>query len=330
MPVYNSAPFLRESIGSVLDQRFRDFELVAVDDGSTDQSWEILQSFEHDRRVKSIRRENNQGAATARNEGIQRSDSEFIAFLDADDLAKPHRLGIQVRALEKHRRFDVVFGRAELIQNCRLNVGRRRPLTYAEVGPTLLFRNCIVQSSVMARRRRWQPYDAEFEPAEDYELWTRIAPFRSFFPLDTILVSYREHDQGISKRFPEMMKKAVAAIYRGQLKRLGVADRVELHSRLIAWPWDSDVRQLRAAEAWLVELLSANRIYQPVSFRRVIEKIWFEVCIHSWALGPAAFTIYRRSKLASLTPGRFWEFARRFGRKALMGSRIGSSGGGPT
>src|SRR6516225_10756927 len=87
MPVYNSAPFLRESINSVLDQTFRDFELIAVDDGSTDRSWEILQSFEHDRQLRLIRRKTNQGAAAARNDGIVGSDSDYIAFLDSDDLA---------------------------------------------------------------------------------------------------------------------------------------------------------------------------------------------------------------------------------------------------
>ena len=321
MPVFNGTPFLRESIGSVLSQRFRDFELVAVDDGSSDDSWAVLQALAHDRRVKLIRCEQNRGAASARNEGIAKSDSEFIAFLDADDVAQPRRLAMQVQVLEKYRRFDVVFGKAAVIENSGLKLARSLRMSWPEVGPTLLFWNCIVQSSVMARRQRLQPYDAEFEPAEDYELWTRLAPVRTFFPLDAVLVAYREHAKGVSKRLPERMKKSVARIYSHQLKRLGVPDRVELHSRLIAWPWDADFQHLEEAEAWLMDLLSANRIYQYASFRRVVEKIWFEVCIGSWGLGPVAFTIYRRSKLARLSPSRLWEFARRYGRKALMGSK---------
>src|SRR6516164_395189 len=77
MPVYNSAPFLSESIRSALDQTFRDFELIAVDDGSTDRSWEILQSFENDRRVKLLRHKTNRGAAASRNDGIAASDSDY-------------------------------------------------------------------------------------------------------------------------------------------------------------------------------------------------------------------------------------------------------------
>jgi len=317
MPVYNSAPFLRESVQSALGQDYRDFELIAVDDGSSDESWEILQSFEHDQRVKTIRLKNNQGAAAARNAGVANSDCDYLAFLDADDLANPQRLKIQVQALETGRRFDVVHSRAEIMYDGGRVLNSLAPPSPEEVPATLLFRNCIVQSSVLLRRCRWQPYRSEFEPAEDYDLWARIAPDQSFLPLNAVLSAYREHQHGISKRFSDRMKKSVAAIHKFQLERLGVVSRVDLHGRLTAWSADADAQQLAEAEAWLVGLSVANRVYQPASFRRVIEKIWFSICLDSWALGLTAFQIYRRSRLARLTSGRLWQFARRFGRRAL-------------
>jgi glycosyltransferase involved in cell wall biosynthesis len=318
MPVYNSAPFLRESIGSVLRQSFRDFELIAVDDGSSDQSWEILQSFEQDRRVRPIRRETNRGAAAARNDGVAKSDSEYIAFLDSDDVARPQRLGIQVRVLQNHRRFDVVYGRAVVMHHGRRVLSSPDTRSSEDVPSMLLFRNCIIQSSVLLRRSCWQPYRSGFEPAEDYDLWTRMVPHRAFLPLNAVLLTYREHPEGVSKRFPDRMKKAVAAIHKLQLERFGVMDRADLHGRLTAWPADADVHQLAEAEAWLLELSVANRLYQPASFRRVIEKIWFSICLDSWVLGLTAFQMYRRSRLARLTPGRLWHFARRFGRRTLL------------
>jgi glycosyltransferase involved in cell wall biosynthesis len=318
MPVYNSAPFLRESVESVLNQSFRDFELIGVDDGSTDQSWEILQSFEHDKRVKAMRLETNQGAATARNSGVAVSDSDYLAFLDADDLAKTHRLEIQVQAMEKSRRPDLVYGRAEVVRDGRRSPGSFDVIPSNEVPPKLLFRNCIVQSSVLLRRRCWQPFRSEFEPAEDYDLWARLGPSLTFLPLNEALVTYREHGDGVSKRFPDRMKQAVTAIHEFQLQRLGVTPRVELHGKLAAWPAEANAAELAEAEAWLMELATPNRIYQPVSFRRVLERIWFSICHDSWSLGPSAFQIYRRSQLARLTPGRLWQFIRRFGRKALL------------
>ena len=318
MPVYNSAPFLRESVQSVLDQDFRDFDLIAVDDGSSDESWEILQSFEHDQRVKTIRLKKNQGAAAARNAGVAKSDCDYLAFLDADDLAKPQRLKIQVQALETGRSFDVGYSRAEIIDDRGRVLGYLEPPSPEEVPATLLFRNCIVQSSVLLRRCRWQPYRSEFEPAEDYDLWARIAPYQSFLPINTVLVAYREYPHGISKRLSDRMKEAVAAIHKLQLERLGVVGRVDLHGRLTAWPADADARELAKAEAWLLELTVANQIYQPASFRRMVERIWLSICLDSWSLGPMAFRIYRRSRLARLTAHRLWQFTRRFGRKALF------------
>ena len=302
----------------MLNQSLRDFELIAVDDGSSDQSWEILQSFEHDKRVKAIRLENNQGAATARNSGVARSDGDYLAFLDSDDFAKPRRLEIQVQAIEKGRRADLVYGRTEVVHGGGRFLASFEPASSDEVPPKLLFRNCIVQSSVLLRRSCWQPFRSEFEPAEDYDLWARLGPCLTFLPLNEVLVTYREHAHGVSKRLPDRMRQAVAAIHGFQLERLGVMPRAELHGRLTAWPGNSDANELAEAEAWLLELATANRIYQPVSFRRVIEGIWFSICLDSWSLGPRAFKIYRRSQLTRLTPGRLWHFMRRFGRRALF------------
>jgi glycosyltransferase involved in cell wall biosynthesis len=317
MPVYNSAPFLRGSIGSVLGQTFRDFELIAIDDGSTDQSWEILQSFGNDRRVRPIRRKSNQGAAAAKNDGIVRSDSDYIAFLDSDDLANPRRLEIQVQTMERKRRFDIVFSGAEVLREGRRLRAFSRRLSSQEVPPVLFFRNCIVQSSVMMRRSRWQPFRSDFEPAEDYDLWARLSLDRSFLLLNDVLVIYREHPDGISKRLPDKIKKSVAAIHEFQLERLGVSPRVDLQGRLSAWPAEAQVYDLCEGEQWLRELVDANRVYSQTAFRRVVEELWYSICLNSWSVGPRAFHIYRRSRLARLTPRRLWNFARRFSRKAL-------------
>jgi hypothetical protein len=319
MPVYDSALFVRESITSVLNQSFRDFELIAVDDGSTDQSWEIIQSFENDRRVRPLRRKTNQGAAAARNDGIAGSDSDYIAFLDSDDLAKPQRLEMQVQAMERRRRFDILFGRADVLREGeRLRASCER-FCSEDVPSLLLFRNCMVQSSVMMRRSCWQAFRPEFEPAEDYDLWARISLDHSFLPLNDVLVIYREHADGVSKRLPDRMKRSVTAIHAFQLERLGVAPRVDLHGQLSAWPADATAHDLAEAGRWLLELVEANRTYSPANFRRVVEELWYSICLDSWSAGPLAFQIYRRSSLAKLTPRRLWNFARRFGRRALFG-----------
>jgi glycosyltransferase involved in cell wall biosynthesis len=271
-----------------------------------------------DRRLRAIRFEQNRGTAMARNAGVTSSDSEYVAFLDSDDLAEPNRLEIQVQRLTRNRQFDVVSSRARVLQH---GVEARAPFARTapnQVPATLLFRNCIIQSSVLMRRRCWRPYRSEFEPAEDYDLWARLAVDHSFLILSDILVTYRIHEAGVSNRFPERMKNVVANIHRFQLERLRVAPQEEIHRRLTLWPVDATAADLQAAETWLLELLSANRIYDPDSMKRVVERIWVTICLDSWSLASEAFRIYRRSQLATLTPTRLWQFMRRFGRRALQ------------
>lgn len=301
----------------MVNQTFRDFELVVVDDGSTDRSWEILQSFQNHKRIRPLRHKTNQGAAATRNEGIASSDSDYIAFLDSDDLARPQRLEVQVRTMEEGRRLDIVSSRAAILSEGRLTRAPFKRLSSEEVPSVLLFRNCIVLSSVMMRRSCWQPFRLGFEPAEDYDLWTRLSVDHSFLLLNDVLAIYREHADGISKRLPDKMKNSVAAIHGFQLERLGVPPRADLHGRLSAWPADAKAEDLGEAERWLRELVEGNRIYSRSAFRRVVEGFWYSICLDSRSAGPLAFQIYRRSSLARLTPPRLWNFARRFGLSAL-------------
>jgi hypothetical protein len=131
------------------------------------------------------------------------------------------------------------------------------------------------------------------------------------------LVTYREHSGGISKRLATRMAPSVRRTHQFQLERLGVEPKLDLHATLSAWPATASNQQLSEAEFWLHQLLGANRIYEPASFQRVVERIWFRICLDSWTLGPKAFNHYRRSSLAKLTSVRAARFFRRFGRRAL-------------
>jgi glycosyltransferase involved in cell wall biosynthesis len=330
MPVYNGALFLDRSIGSMLAQTFDDFDLIAVDDGSTDRTWEALQTF-RDKRIRVFRQKINQGAAETRNCAIQRADCEYLAFLDADDYSEPIRLERQIACLRSNPRagavasnaFIEVLGQrtgpgieAKLLKRQRSPVSK---LSSEEISATLLFRNLIVHSTVLLRRSRFQPFRSKFEPAEDYDLWARLVPENNFIQLDDPLITYRSHDGGVSYRFPERMQNAVRAIHQWQLERLGVKPNEELHSRLSAWPPDGTADGLTAAEAWLRELQSASGIYDATAFRRTIERIWFSICLDSWSLGPQAFRIYCRSRFRHLTVSRLWQFVRRYGRRAISG-----------
>jgi glycosyltransferase involved in cell wall biosynthesis len=316
MPVYNCAPFLRESVASVLGQTLKDFELILVDDGSTDGSCEILQTFP-DKRVRTFRLEQNIGVGSARNFAIEKTDCEYLAFLDADDLAHPARLAVQVAHLDARPAIGAVASRAWITDSSKQYKQPFQPLSPEEVSATLVFRNCLVTSSVSIRQRLWIPFVSDSEPGRDYYQWARLSPEVHFVLLKRTLVTYRDHSAGISKRLAGRMVPSVRKTHQFQLERLGVVPKLDLHAMLSAWSGDASSELLSEAELWLQHLVGANRIYDPASFQRVVERIWFRICLDSWTLGPKAFNHYQRSSLAELTPFRAARFFRRFGRRVF-------------
>jgi glycosyltransferase involved in cell wall biosynthesis len=316
MPVYNCAPFLRESVESVLAQTLKDFELILVDDGSSDGSWEILQTFV-DRRIRTSRFEQNLGVAFARNFALEKADCEYVAFLDADDLAHPSRLAVQVAYLDSRPEIGATASRAWIKESVRRYKWPFEPLSPEEISITLVFRNPLVTSSVSIRRNLWIPFRSDSEPGGDYYLWARLTPVVHFALLRKMLVTYREHTSGISKRLATRMAPSVRRTHQFQLERLGVEPKLDLHATLSAWPATASNEQLSEADLWLRYLIDSNRNYDRSSFQRVAERIWFRICLDSWTLGPKAFELYLRSPLAKLSPIRAARFFRRFGRRAL-------------
>jgi glycosyltransferase involved in cell wall biosynthesis len=318
MPVYNSAPFIRESVTSVLGQTLKDFELILVDDGSSDDSWAVLQSFA-DNRIRAFRFERNLGVGFARNFAIEKADSKYLAFLDADDVAHPARLAFQTAYLDSRPKIGATASRAWITDSD----GQQRQkqlfesLSAQEISATLVFRNPLVTSSVSIRRRLWIPFLSDSEPGRDYHLWARLTPEVNFSLFKRTLATYRDHCAGISKRLAARMTPSVRETHQFQLERLGVEPRLDLHALLSVWPTDASSEQISRAERWLRDLISANRIYDEASFQRVAERVWFQICLDSWTLGPKAFELYRRSSLAKLTPIRMARFFRRFGRRTL-------------
>jgi len=115
MMVYNAERYLRQAIDSVLNQTFTDFELLFLDDASTDRSLEIIQSYS-DPRIRLIRNENNRGVAYSRSKALPLARGEYVAVLDADDVALPERLQVQVSYLDSHPDICLVGSSCQVIE----------------------------------------------------------------------------------------------------------------------------------------------------------------------------------------------------------------------
>ena len=204
MPVRNGAAWLREAVDSVRDQTFRDFELVIVDDGSDDETVHLLeQCARADDRVRVLR-QTPVGIVAALNLGIAAARAPYLARLDADDVARPDRLALQLGFIERHDRVDLVGSAAHVIDADGAAIGRIAPPT----DPGKLVRhlrrgNPFVHSSVMMRAeavRRLGGYRRAFVAAEDYDLWLRMAENGGVANLPERLVALRRHDASISRR----------------------------------------------------------------------------------------------------------------------------------
>ena len=204
MPVHNGAEWLAEAIASIHAQDFADFEFLIVDDGSDDGTAAMLSSFAADDRRIRLLHQAPQGIVAALNNAIAAARAPYLARLDADDSARPDRLGKQFAFMQAHPEIGLLGTFAERIDAAGNIVGRLAPPTEpARLAQVLGRTNPFVHSSVMMRAalvRRIGGYRAAFRAAEDYDLWLRMAEAGGIANLADYLTQYRRHDSNLSRR----------------------------------------------------------------------------------------------------------------------------------
>ena len=202
MPAYNAARFIGPAVESVLQQTFADFELLIVDDASTDNTENVV-SRVADRRIRWIRNPENLQITGTLNRGLQEARGEYIARLDADDLCYPNRLAEQLRVLENDLSVGLAASWTEIIDEA----GQTRGFGNWRLSPeaiyyVLHFRQCLTHSSVMFRKALVQDlggYSSHALKAEDFDLWHRISKIRKIVQLPKVLVKWRDHRANISR-----------------------------------------------------------------------------------------------------------------------------------
>ena len=215
MPVYNTKEeYFREAIESVLNQTFKSFELIIVDDCSQEYIRDIVLSYT-DNRIKYYRLDKNQGAANARNFAISKAASKYIAFLDSDDVSSYNRLEIQYNFLEQNAEIGCLGARTEIINSVNDKEMKLPTLTkHKEIEEYLIFYGCaLCQSTVMLRKEIIDKnnifYKDEYIPAEDYNFWLDLIGYTKFEILEDVLVKYRFYPENISNRQSEKQRENV-------------------------------------------------------------------------------------------------------------------------
>lgn len=204
MPVYNGGKYLRSAVISILAQSFDDFEFLIVDDGSTDDSAALVESF-NDQRIRLIQAPHG-GLVSALNLGLSQAHGLYIARMDADDIARSDRLTVQVSYLDTHSETGLVASNIRVIDADGKIVGVQREkwtdMAYLRDG--LLYRRRmkpVVHPTVMMRREVAISIDGyrHFDSAEDRDFWLRALDKYKFDKLDQELIDYRVHPNGISR-----------------------------------------------------------------------------------------------------------------------------------
>ena len=343
MAVYNGEATIAESMRSVLQESFPALELLLVDDGSTDGSLDVIQTFA-DPRIRLLRNDGNKGLVATRNRIVHEARGRYIAWLDQDDLSEPNRLATQVAFLDSHPEVVICGGQtAMLVEQGPGQFARRVerfPTSTQQVRASLLFLNPLACNTVMMRRAPFAdspPFRPEFGNSLDYDLWSRASDTMPVLNLPVVLGSYRVHAGQTSQgaALERMNRHALQVQTELAERALGMAwtdEQQAIHAQATIAPVViENAAQVTAVAAWFRQLRTANASaaqrglpgFDGPAFDEAIARQWTTVCLAaqralgSTSAGRLAITGARQMGLpparvlASMRAG----FARRMSRR---------------
>jgi glycosyltransferase involved in cell wall biosynthesis len=280
MPVYNGEKYLKEALDSILNQTFTDFKLLVLNDNSIDTTLDILQAYQKkDHRVEIINKTKNEGPANLRNEGIEKSETEFIALMDADDIALPTRFEKQLAIFKKHPNVGVCgtwftfFGDKQKLIKHKVEPEALKVQFLSSCGignPTAMFRKSAIKD---------YKFEHQFVPAEDYGLWSQVIQITDFYNIPESLLHYRWHPNNISQTKEDNLRKAEDLIRKRQLQHFGIDTSkitIEDYVHAVSLKRDLTPKEIIAAIEASKELKQRNKTtnyYDSAIFEAHIDKV---------------------------------------------------------
>lgn len=219
MPTYNVAPFVREAIESVLRQSYRDFELLVIDDCSSDETIEVVRTID-DARIRIVQNEKNLGLAENLNRGLSHINTEYVARMDGDDIAEPFWLEREIAILDSHPEIGICSGGFERFGTVKSLV--RFPERHEDCMANMLFECSVIVPTfrMSLYRDHGLRYSSEAFPAEDYRFWAECLRVTKMHNIQETLFHYRMHPTQICTARREEQQRKVAEVRRYMLEWL--------------------------------------------------------------------------------------------------------------
>jgi len=294
MPVYNSASYVAEAIESVLSQTFTNFELIIINDASTDGSTELLETFKDDR-LRIFTNDDNKGIVFSRNRGLNEARGNFIAQFDSDDIARHDKFEKQLDFLKQNPDFGMVGSWVRMIDNEGKLMAQtwKLPAKPHLIPAIMLFRNYFVQSTVVVRKEALPTggYKSGYDVVEDYKMWIEIAQNNKVWNLPEYLVNYRVHGSSATNSDTIRLNQQYKLIFADLFRDLNIdLDDQIFQTHLIIKQSDPilNVEILRQIEGHLKLIISQNKkmkAYNENALARVISNRWLKCCFRAHSAG---------------------------------------------
>jgi glycosyltransferase involved in cell wall biosynthesis len=278
LPAKNAQAFIRKAIESILNQSFKDFELIIMNDGSTDKTKNIIKSYKDDR-IVYLENKKSLGISACLNQMIKQAKAELIARMDTDDISHQDRLFRQIEFMKIHRDVDVCGTYFYL----KTDKGKKKliyPKSDADIKANLIFRNPLAHPSVIMRKKiflkKENYYNEDFETTQDYELWCRLKNICNFSNLPQFLLTYRVHKGSVSKIRKQLQEQNTTKVQKKLLEELQLKpseSEFEIHRLLSRHKAPDDKSGFKKAQVWLIKLFNANhklKIYNEFNFNKLL------------------------------------------------------------
>lgn len=308
LPAYNAGPFIAEAITSILNQTYTNFELIIINDCSTDNTEEQILSFA-DKRIIYTKNEQNSGLIFNLNKGIELSKGKYLVRMDADDISMPHRIATQVEFMDNNPEIGISGTWFQ-------SFGARDGVTKYEAGNDdikiqMLFHCRFCHPSVIIRKKVITDYNFQFSTdyphAEDYELWARMAFKTQFANIQKTLLKYRVHADSVTFKHAATQRKNSYRVINYIFNTIGVSietEQIPLWIKTCYADFDQTIYEIASVEELMGKLIKANKISGYVNQKPLedfISQKWFNLCYNN-VKNKEVKTLFNSSKISTLLP----------------------------